>query len=129
MDNSYKKNQTKNDTSQSDESLQPEEIDDEVFFSPSSLRNEVSRNTNFPNLNNPNHCKLPFPTKNYFKMEDFEILELLGRGSYAKVVKAKIIKNNMIVAIKIIYIPFIVKVFLSKVRKINYTKFILKTRF
>ena len=52
----------------------------------------------------------PFPSQNIYKKEDFEIFGLLGRGSYAKVVKAKFIKNNTIYAIKIINKPFIIKV-------------------
>ena len=56
---------------------------------------------------------LPFTSKNSFKKDDFEIIGIIGRGSYAKVVKAKLIKDNTIYAIKIINRPFIDKVDLS----------------
>ena len=53
---------------------------------------------------------IPFRTESEYKKSDFEILGLLGRGAYAKVVKAKLIKNDVIHAIKIIDKSFITKV-------------------
>jgi hypothetical protein len=53
---------------------------------------------------------IPFPTKNEYKKNEFEILGLLGRGAYAKVVKAKLKKDGSIYAIKIIDKSFIEKV-------------------
>lgn len=115
MDNSNRKNKNqKNDwSSDSDLSLRTEENEDEILFSSNSLANENTNFTDFTeNYKSQRNIykKIPFPTKNSFKKEDFEILGILGRGSYAKVVKAKLIKNNMIVAIKIINRPFILKV-------------------
>jgi hypothetical protein len=54
--------------------------------------------------------KIPFHSKNKFTKNDFEILGLLGRGAYARVVKARLIKNDTIYAIKIIEKEFIEKV-------------------
>ena len=45
---------------------------------------------------------IPFPTKNIYSKNDFEVLELLGKGAYAKVVKAKCLKDNSLKSIKII---------------------------
>lgn len=53
---------------------------------------------------------IPFPTKNIFKKDDFEFIGNIGRGSYAKVVKAKLIRDNTIYAVKIINRPFVEKV-------------------
>ena len=53
---------------------------------------------------------IEFPTERVFKKSEFEILGLLGRGAYAKVVKAKLIQDNAIYAIKIIDKSFIEKV-------------------
>ena len=51
---------------------------------------------------NKEQAYIPFPTKNIYSKNDFEVLELLGKGAYAKVVKAKCLRENMIKAIKII---------------------------
>ena len=51
-----------------------------------------------------------FPSERIFRKNEFDILGLLGRGAYAKVVKAKHIQDNIIYAIKIIDKTFIVKV-------------------
>jgi len=51
---------------------------------------------------NKEHVYIPFPTKNIYSKNDFEVLELLGKGAYAKVVKAKCLRENTIKAIKII---------------------------
>lgn len=50
---------------------------------------------------------LPFNNKVQFNKSDFEILGLLGRGSYARVVKARLIKEDKIFAIKIVDRVFI----------------------
>ncbi len=51
---------------------------------------------------NKEQAYIPFPTKNIYSKTDFEVLELLGKGAYAKVVKAKCLRDNMIKSIKII---------------------------
>ena len=56
--------------------------------------------------------KVPFQSKNQFSKSDFEIIGLLGKGSYARVVKARLIKNDCIYAIKIID-----KIFIENVLK------------
>jgi len=53
---------------------------------------------------------ITFPTERIFRKNDFDILGLLGRGAYAKVVKAKNIQDNTIYTIKIIDKSFIEKV-------------------
>ncbi len=117
MDNLNGKERMELDSSDSDGYLKPIEEDDDQFFHPSnSLTNEFSCRNDYSESDTQSIFseKIPFPTKNYFKKEDFEIINLLGSGSYAKVVKAKFTKNNMIVAIKIINKPFILKVYFFK---------------
>ncbi len=46
--------------------------------------------------------KFNYTSKNKFFSEDFEILNLLGSGAYAKVYKTRYIKTNKIYAIKMI---------------------------
>ena len=85
------------------------EIDEEDYSVQSkSLTNEQEflQKKNFEQKKS----SIPFPTESVYKKSDFEILGLLGRGAYAKVVKAKLIKNNAIHAIKIIDKSFIEKV-------------------
>ena len=53
---------------------------------------------------------IPFPSKNIYSKNDFEVLELLGKGAYAKVVKAKCLKDNIIKSIKIIDKQFMERV-------------------
>ena len=55
-------------------------------------------------------ANITFPTERIFRKNDFDILGLLGRGAYAKVVKAKHIQDNTIYAIKIVDRNFIEKV-------------------
>ena len=73
---------------------------------------ELKDKTHELNLNQSVGCNklLPFTSKNSFKKDDFEFISIIGRGSYAKVVKAKLTKDNTIYAIKIINRPFIDKV-------------------
>ena len=73
-------------------------------------------------FDNNKKVAIPFTTERIFKKSDFEILGLLGRGSYAKVVKAKLIENDTIYAIKIIDKTFIEKVNSYIKRKKNCTK-------
>ena len=54
--------------------------------------------------------RIPFVSKNKFKKSDFEIIGLLGRGAYAKVVKAKLISTDTIYAVKILERNFFEKV-------------------
>ena len=86
--------------------------DDEFFRSSASITINYDQKHNLINneVFHPNNDPIPFPTKNKFTKDDFEIIGLLGRGAYAKVVKARIIKSNTIAAIKIINKPFIIKV-------------------
>jgi len=51
---------------------------------------------------NKKHSYVPFLTKNIYSKIDFEVLELLGKGAYAKVVKAKCLKDYEFKSIKII---------------------------
>lgn len=53
---------------------------------------------------------VPFPTLNNFCKADFDVIELLGKGAYAKVVKAMHIQSKQIKAIKIIDRQFIERV-------------------
>lgn len=118
MDNLNEKERMESSSSESDGYLKPIEENDDQFFHPSnSLTNDFSTRNDYSDSDQQSiiNEKIPFPTKNYFKKEDFEFLNLLGRGSFAKVLRAKFIKNNMIVAIKIINKPFILKVYFYKV--------------
>lgn len=46
----------------------------------------------------------------YYSKNDFEVLGLLGKGAYAKVVKARCLKDDKIYAIKILDREFIERV-------------------
>lgn len=61
---------------------------------------------------------IPFPTLNVYSKTDFEVVELLGKGAYAKVVKARHIKTKEIKAIKIID-----KMFMERVSIIFFINF------
>jgi hypothetical protein len=69
-------------------------------------------------------------SKSIYHKNDFQVISLLGKGAYAKVVKARYIKDNSIKAIKIIEKSFMEKVFNTFyyiiLRKINYIKSISK---
>ena len=56
------------------------------------------------------HKYIPFKSKNNFSKADFEIMNVLGNGAYAKVVRACHTKTNEIVAMKIIDKTFMEKV-------------------
>lgn len=99
----------KNETHQSNNpSVISEMNEDEYFRQSKSINN---------NENDVVHKKvfeskadISFPTERIFRKSDFDILGLLGRGAYAKVVKAKHKQDNMIYAIKIVDRSFIEKV-------------------
>ena len=55
-------------------------------------------------------CLIAFPSKNQFKKCDFELTGSIGIGGNAKVVKAKLLRDNSLCAIKIINKSFIMKV-------------------
>lgn len=76
-----------------------------------------------------NQLSVSFSSKLLFKKSDFEIIETIGTGSYSKVVKAKLIKDNSLYAIKILNKSFMIKVNFSNYRKINFIKSIKKMRF
>ena len=52
---------------------------------------------------------IPFHCKTFYTKGDFEVLNLCGKGAYAKVVKAKCVQNNEIKALKIIDKNFLLK--------------------
>ena len=83
------------------------EISEEDYFL--TVPSEKLSNKNLVKFENLKEYPV-FQTKNLLKKDDFEIICTMGRGSYAKVVKAKLIKDNTIFAIKIINKPFIIKV-------------------
>ena len=56
----------------------------------------------------PEH--IPFSSPKSFTKTDFEVIELLGKGAYAKVVKALHIQTKEVKAIKIIDRCFIERV-------------------
>lgn len=70
---------------------------------------DVEINNNKLSLDYYNYNMIPFTCKVYYSKKDFEILGPLGKGSFAKVVKARNIKNDEIKAIKIINRSFIEK--------------------
>lgn len=80
-------------------------------------------------LVNKHKLDIPFPSHFHFKKDDFEIICTMGRGAYAKVVKAKLIKDNSLYAVKIINKRFIQKVKENSLRKKNFIKSIWKMRF
>ncbi len=90
---------------------------DDDYFRNSSIKpnTESEVNVQFENLllnDNDSYetSYIPFPTNNNFSKNDFEVIELLGKGAYAKVVKALCTKNKEIKAIKIVDKCFIEKV-------------------
>jgi hypothetical protein len=66
---------------------------------------------------------VPFDSNCEFTRNDFEVDIICGKGAYAKVVKAKCIKDNIMKALKIQDRHFLIKVkFLITERKINYIR-------
>jgi hypothetical protein len=53
---------------------------------------------------------IPFSVKTLYTKSNFEVLNLCGKGAYAKVVKAKCILNGENMALKIMDKNFILKV-------------------
>lgn len=72
-----------------------------------------------------------FPTPNVFSKNDFEVVELLGKGAYAKVVKAVYTLTKEVKAIKIIDKTFVERVSIINInyRNTNCIKFIWKIKF
>ena len=56
-----------------------------------------------------NKSHIVFPSLNVFSKKDFEVIELLGKGAYAKVVKALHLKTKEVKAIKIMDRTFMEK--------------------
>ena len=96
--------------SENNKIIKTSDIEEEEFFSQSKSTNNQEQVLLQKNLFDTNN-KIAFTIDRVFKKEDFEILGLLGRGAYAKVVKAKLIQDNTIYAIKIIDKSFIEKVY------------------
>jgi hypothetical protein len=86
------------------------EICEEDYF-----RSEFKVKTSQKNLTmiDSQNSQIPLTSKKEFRKDDFEFIGSIGRGAYAKVVKAKLIKDNSIYAIKVINKPFIIKVALT----------------
>ena len=97
-----------------------EEIDENQLTSRCSAKSlseifedDTSYSSNKINLmkSNPKNSNLPeFSSKNLYKKSDFEFIETIGRGAYAKVVKAKLIRENKNYFIKIFNKSFVVTV-------------------
>jgi 3-phosphoinositide dependent protein kinase-1 len=97
--------------------------EDDYFRQSKSINNNPENSLSQTKVfDNNKKVAIPFTTERIFKKSDFEILGLLGRGSYAKVVKAKLIENDIIYAIKIIDKTIIEKVNSYIKRKKNCTK-------
>jgi hypothetical protein len=83
-------------------------ITEEEYFKSSNVRETKSSGDVDLELDklmihkNSHHSYIPFPSDYQYSKNDFQVLELLGKGAYAKVVKAKCLKDNEIKAIKII---------------------------
>jgi hypothetical protein len=56
---------------------------------------------------------IPFESKEHYSRNDFEVSLICGKGAYAKVVKAKYIKDNQMKALKIMDKNFLIKVYKS----------------
>jgi hypothetical protein len=89
--------------------------EDDSYFRNSSIKRDSEIDVKFSNLLINDHSKsyLPFSTHNRYSKSDFEVIELLGKGAYAKVVKAIYLKTKEIKAIKIIDKSFIERVRIS----------------
>jgi hypothetical protein len=108
-------------------------ISEEEYFRDSSVSNMINKRSDegidlkqlLINDDN-NRITIPFSCKVYYSKSDFEILGVLGKGAYGKVVKARHIKDNKIKAIKIIDSNHIERVFIiiNLFRKENYMKYI-----
>lgn len=93
--------------------------DSSSYFKNSSINSSNKPNSDEINVmldnlllsNNNSNYSLSFHSPNSYSKNDFEVIELLGKGAYAKVVKALCTKNKEIKAIKIIDRNFIEKVF------------------
>jgi hypothetical protein len=89
-------------------SIQPKESVSSVTISLSGLSIEDKK------CSNP---FVPFNSAKNFTKTDFEVIELLGKGAYAKVVKAIYLPTKETKAIKIIDRSFIERVFIIKLGK------------
>ena len=93
---------------------------DDSYFRNSSIKPEESTSTvtiSFSNLSLEDKKNesliIPFSSRKSFSKTDFEVIEVLGKGAYAKVVKARYLPTKEIKAIKIIYRSIIEKVFIN----------------
>jgi hypothetical protein len=84
-------------------SIQPKESVSSVTISLSGLSVEDKKSLN---------PFIPFTSVKNFSKTDFEVVELLGKGAYAKVVKAIYLPTKETKAIKIIDRSFIERVFI-----------------
>lgn len=97
-----------------------DEYSDDSYFRNSSVKPEESTSTVTISLSNlsleekkSEPSVIPFSCKKNFSKTDFEVIEVLGKGAYAKVVKARYLPTKEIKAIKIMYRSIIEKVFLN----------------
>jgi serine/threonine protein kinase len=92
--------------------METQQKDDEYFRNSSvvpNATNEITESMEKLELS-PGNSVIPFPTLNNFCKADFDVIELLGKGAYAKVVKAMYLKTKEVKAIKIIDRHFIERV-------------------
>jgi hypothetical protein len=92
--------------------METHQKDDEYFRDSSIIPNgtyEIQQDLERLEIS-PKISVIPFPTLNNFCKADFDVIELLGKGAYAKVVKAMHIKTKQIKAIKIVDRHFIERV-------------------
>jgi hypothetical protein len=73
--------------------------------------------SNIDHLNIDEVKTLPFKSKNEFTKLDFEVINLCGKGAYAKVVQAKCLKDGKMKALKIVDKIFILKVIIANLGK------------
>lgn len=85
---------------------------EDEYFRNSSIVPGSDANFDIKNLllNRQKNKSIEVYSKNTYSKSDFEIISVLGKGAYAKVVKAKYLKDNSFKAIKIIEKSFIERV-------------------
>ena len=92
--------------------MESQHKDDEYFRNSSMVPNGTAEIANgIENIKIDNDSSIiPFPTLSVFSKLDFDVIELLGKGAYAKVIKALHLKTKEVKAIKIIDRKFIERV-------------------